>query len=497
MTYTELKDRLSKCEMTLEKIQDGSYNTPPTDITKTTKKLEILRESLQKQLAEMDMKGSIATDDERKAEKLAKKGVNVKLTAEMKPGDEKSIEHERMKKLSPKDQENIAKIKALMQREKDAIEKDARKAKGMMEDDDIEGNQDGDDEALSPEELANKHAGSPMFKEEDDLDVGHQDDEPSMLKNDVYDIAVYAAKLYKQLHKYDQSDGEVDFPHWWQGKVIKAREFISSAQHYLEAEEKQPALDQLALEEANYSNVHVPSGDMAINKYDKAEKYKTHRVGFSGRDGFDDDATDNKAKKNAKSRKSKSAAALKKEYDELVGKMKQLAQHYKTAEGEAKAKIVAALKQHTARKKELEAQLDQAVGGIGAGQELSDIGEAQATGFGTGQGRSKTISKGKENNPDLKATLKAKEPKKPKYIMKNGIPHKLDGTPLKRVSEREDQEIGEDNESPLLKAKIYAEDFMREYRKMYRIVSGNFGKEAEEEFKKIVKAKFAALQEDS
>jgi hypothetical protein len=84
--------------------------------------------------------------------------------------------------------------------------------------------------------------------EEGDLDVGHQDDEPNMLKKDVYDIAVYAAKLYKQLDKYDQMDGEIDFPHWWQGKVIKAREFISSAQHYLEAEEKQPIIDQLALE---------------------------------------------------------------------------------------------------------------------------------------------------------------------------------------------------------------------------------------------------------
>lgn len=81
-----------------------------------------------------------------------------------------------------------------------------------------------------------------------DLDVGHQDDEPNMLKKDVYDIAVYAAKLYKQLDKYDQMDGEIDFPHWWQGKIIKAREFMSSAQHYLEAEEKQPIIDQLALE---------------------------------------------------------------------------------------------------------------------------------------------------------------------------------------------------------------------------------------------------------
>jgi len=395
MTYQEIKDRLSKCELTLEKIKNGTYKTNKNiNVEETAKQLTILRESLQKQLSETD-KGVVATDDEDKAADLADQGVNVKLTSEMKPGDEESLEHERMKKLSPKDQEAIAKIKALMQREKDAIEKDARKAKGMMEDD--EDLSDDGDGRMSPEEEAAYSDYMQSIQElpkadevpeepeaEGDLDVGHQDDEPSMIKNDVYDIAVYAAKLYKQLHKYDQSDGEVDFPHWWQGKVIKAREFISSAQHYLEAEEKQPALDQLALEE-----------------------------------GVEE----------------ASANIIKKEYDTLVSKMKQLAQHYKTAEGEKKAKIVAALKQHTARKKELEAQLDQAVGGIGAGQELSDTDEAQATGFGTRQGRSKTISKGKESNPDLKATLKAKEPKKPKYIMKNGIPHKLDGTPLKRVTE--------------------------------------------------------------
>ena len=84
---------------------------------------------------------------------------------------------------------------------------------------------------------------------EGDLDVGHQDDEPDMLKQYAYDIATYGAKLYKRLHKYDQMDGEVDFPNWWQAKVILARDYISKAQHYLEFEEKQPAIDQMALEE--------------------------------------------------------------------------------------------------------------------------------------------------------------------------------------------------------------------------------------------------------
>jgi len=47
---------------------------------------------------------------------------------------------------------------------------------------------------------------------EEDMDIGHQDDEPDMLKQYAYDTAVYAAKLYKQLNKYDQMEGEVDFP---------------------------------------------------------------------------------------------------------------------------------------------------------------------------------------------------------------------------------------------------------------------------------------------
>lgn len=83
----------------------------------------------------------------------------------------------------------------------------------------------------------------------EDLDIGHQDDEPEMLKRYAYDTAVYAAKLYKLLHKYDQIDGEVDFPNWWQEKVMRARQDISKAQHYLEFEQKQPAIDQLALQE--------------------------------------------------------------------------------------------------------------------------------------------------------------------------------------------------------------------------------------------------------
>jgi hypothetical protein len=86
---------------------------------------------------------------------------------------------------------------------------------------------------------------------EEDLDVGHQDNEPQMLKSDLYRIAKYAGELYKMLDKYDQG-GEVDFPHWWQGKVIKARDLMVSAKHYLDGEEKVAQIDSMLGEDQSY-----------------------------------------------------------------------------------------------------------------------------------------------------------------------------------------------------------------------------------------------------
>ena len=80
---------------------------------------------------------------------------------------------------------------------------------------------------------------------EEDLDVGHQDDEPSMLKSDLYRIAKYAAGLYKMMDAYDDMPNEVDFPHWWQAKVIKARDMMVSAKHYLDGEEKVDQIDAM------------------------------------------------------------------------------------------------------------------------------------------------------------------------------------------------------------------------------------------------------------
>lgn len=76
----------------------------------------------------------------------------------------------------------------------------------------------------------------------EDLDVGHQDDEPAMLKKDVYRIAKMASMLYKELDKFDNGQ-EVDFPHWWQAKIIKAYDYLQSAYGYLDAELKTNQID--------------------------------------------------------------------------------------------------------------------------------------------------------------------------------------------------------------------------------------------------------------
>ena len=428
MTYKEIQDRLTKCEQTLTLLKNGNYNkNKEVDVQATTKKLQVLRESLQKQLAEAD-KGTISTDDEDKAKDLADDGANVTLTSEMKPGDPEDLERKRMERLTPKDQETIAKIYKLMQN-------------------------------------ANNMEEAEHQAEEDDLDVGHQDDEPNMLKKDLYDIITNAAKLYKQLHKYDQGDGEVDFPHWWQSKVIKAKDYIGAAQHYLEAEEKQPAIDQLALE--NKINEGRGDGDaindiiisMAnednISTREAAEEIIEHItqvfINTKGKEVSESPMTmayTKIVKKKPAANEARSLSDIQADID----KVKKLAPSMnKLPQDDPKRKgFIAKVKKLNQEKKDYEAGVHSKIKKTGADQELDTTDEALPTGFGTGLGRSKTISKGREERPDLAQARKdAIKPKK-KYVMKNGIPHKYDAdgnlVPLKRM--KEEDEVGETKEAP-------------------------------------------------
>ena len=96
---------------------------------------------------------------------------------------------------------------------------------------DIEGDEDsykGDDEDMMQE----------------DLDLGHQDNEPHMLKGDLYRIGKYAMELYQMVDGFE-GQGEVDFPHWWQSKVIKAKDMLVGAKHYLDFEINEPQIDAM------------------------------------------------------------------------------------------------------------------------------------------------------------------------------------------------------------------------------------------------------------
>jgi hypothetical protein len=52
-------------------------------------------------------------------------------------------------------------------------------------------------------------------------------------------------EIYKKLDRYDDMEGEVDFPHWWQSKLTKAKSMLQSAYDYLDGEEKISQIDAI------------------------------------------------------------------------------------------------------------------------------------------------------------------------------------------------------------------------------------------------------------
>jgi hypothetical protein len=79
-----------------------------------------------------------------------------------------------------------------------------------------------------------------------DIEVGHEDDEPGMLKNELARAAKMAAMLYKKVKAYGDTGEEIDFPQWWQGKIIKAKDYLQGAYDYLDGEESVAKIDATA-----------------------------------------------------------------------------------------------------------------------------------------------------------------------------------------------------------------------------------------------------------
>lgn len=83
--------------------------------------------------------------------------------------------------------------------------------------------------------------------------VGHVDDEPDMIRKELYKIGKYSVELYKMLGELPNAD----FPHWWQAKIVKSGEYIGAAKHYLEGELHAPETDTPEPEDKDDIN---PSG---------------------------------------------------------------------------------------------------------------------------------------------------------------------------------------------------------------------------------------------
>jgi len=142
---------------------------------------------------------------------------------------------------------------------------------------------------------------------DEDLDLGHTDDEPHMIKSELYRIGKYAMELYKMVDQFEGPQ-EVDFPGWWQSKITTAKNMISSAKHYLEFELKEPEIDTMvgvASEEGaidenidgidyrNRNNVMMGIYDLAEKSKDvesfKEKWYKTYSRGLQDKDADTDE----------------------------------------------------------------------------------------------------------------------------------------------------------------------------------------------------------------
>jgi len=103
---------------------------------------------------------------------------------------------------------------------------------------------------------------------DEDLDLGHEDNEPHMIKAELAQIGKYAMELYKMVSQFEGPQ-EVDFPAWWQSKITTAKNMISSAKHYLEFELEEPKIDAM---------VGVASEEGAIDEMSKKQIKKRGEI---------------------------------------------------------------------------------------------------------------------------------------------------------------------------------------------------------------------------
>ena len=107
----------------------------------------------------------------------------------------------------------------------------------------------------------------------EDLDIGHQDDEPGMLKAELARAGKMVQMLYKAIDKYD-GEGEVDFPQWWQKKIIQANSMLDSAFDYLDGQENVAKIDAMLGERIDYDEALTLRGMLADLKKEREQLFR-------------------------------------------------------------------------------------------------------------------------------------------------------------------------------------------------------------------------------
>ena len=110
--------------------------------------------------------------------------------------------------------------------------------------------------------------------QKEDLDLGHEDNEPRMLKADLYKIGKYAMELYQTMDKFE-GKGEVDFPAWWQNKINTAGNMMSSAKHYLDFELKEPELG------VDIPSISISDEELKEERFEKGTDIGKKGAGFA------------------------------------------------------------------------------------------------------------------------------------------------------------------------------------------------------------------------
>jgi len=170
---------------------------------------------------------------------------------------------------------NLSREEAIMQLQQSYEDYRSEMGEGKKVDMDKDGDIDSKDYLLKRDAAIKKAKGE--MKE--DMDLGHEDNEPHMLKGDLYRIGKYAMELYQMVDQFE-GQGEVDFPAWWQAMITDAASKMVKAKHYLDFELKEPAIDAavgVATNEEPMMEGEVEEVDKLAAKIAKALKDKANQ----------------------------------------------------------------------------------------------------------------------------------------------------------------------------------------------------------------------------